>query len=73
VCYGTSTPPILQCGQGHVVCSTCLPRITSCPVCRGSVTCRNLALEALCEGHQFPCPHSTHGCTRQLELRDLRY
>ena len=34
VCLETATTPIFMCLQQHLVCSSCKPRVTSCPECR---------------------------------------
>ena len=35
VCYETAVAPIfIMCQQMHLVCSSCQPRVTSCPECR---------------------------------------
>lgn len=35
VCFDYVLPPILQCQSGHLVCSSCRPKLTCCPTCRG--------------------------------------
>ena len=35
VCFDYALPPILQCQSGHIVCSQCRQKLTSCPTCRG--------------------------------------
>ena len=35
VCFDYVLPPILQCQSGHLVCSTCRPKLNGCPTCRG--------------------------------------
>jgi len=34
VCLEIATTPIFQCPDSHLICSTCLPKITVCPECR---------------------------------------
>jgi len=35
VCYSVPSPPIYRCPNSHIICSTCLPRVSSkCPTCR---------------------------------------
>ena len=34
VCLETATSPIYSCPEAHVLCSTCLPRLERCGVCR---------------------------------------
>ena len=35
VCYNVPSPPIYRCPNSHIICSSCLPRLSSkCPTCR---------------------------------------
>jgi len=34
VCLTTCSPPIYTCSNQHLLCSTCRPQLTTCPVCR---------------------------------------
>ena len=34
VCLETAETPIFMCQQQHLICSSCQPRVTSCPECR---------------------------------------
>ena len=34
VCLETAEAPIFMCSQQHLICSSCQPRLTSCPECR---------------------------------------
>ena len=31
VCMEISRPPIYQCEEGHIICSSCKPLLTDCP------------------------------------------
>nr|ACO12155.1 E3 ubiquitin-protein ligase sina [Lepeophtheirus salmonis] len=33
VCMDISRPPIYQCEEGHIICSTCKPLLINCPHC----------------------------------------
>lgn len=37
VCMDYMVPPYLQCQSGHLLCSTCRPKVSCCPSCRGPV------------------------------------
>ena len=52
VCCEEMAPPrtILQCSQGHPVCSSCRPRLASCPSCRGAFMGRAIGMEQLVKG-----------------------
>lgn len=34
ICLETAAPPVSQCVHGHILCVTCRPKMTRCPVCR---------------------------------------
>lgn len=66
VCYEYVLPPILQCSNGHLVCSDCRPKLEQCPTCRDSLgTIRNLGMEQLASNLLFPCKYE--GC--QITMR----
>ncbi|XP_020759235.2 E3 ubiquitin-protein ligase SIAH1-like [Odocoileus virginianus] len=63
VCFDCALPPILQCPNGHLICSECRSRLTRCPTCRELLTpIRNLAMEKLAVSVLFPCKYATFGC-----------
>ena len=51
ICFELSRPPIYQCPEGHIICNTCRPRVSKCPVCRfvfqGMPDIRNRFIEKL--------------------------
>lgn len=51
VCLEIMVPPIIQCLNGHNICSSCKPRLNLCPTCRVdlAITSRNVALENIAE------------------------
>ncbi|XP_032736093.1 E3 ubiquitin-protein ligase SIAH1A-like [Lontra canadensis] len=63
VCFDYVLPPILQCHGGHLVCSTCRPKLSCCPTCRGPLaSIRNLAMEKVANSVLFPCKYAATGC-----------
>ncbi|CAG9783475.1 unnamed protein product [Diatraea saccharalis] len=67
VCFDFILPPILQCASGHLVCSSCRPKLSCCPSCRRRLGyIRNLAMEKVARYIMFPCKHSNTGCTATL-------
>ncbi|UYV78326.1 SIAH2, partial [Cordylochernes scorpioides] len=72
VCFDYVLPPILQCRNGHLVCSTCRPKVQNCPTCRspmGAVDAgniRNLAMEKVASTVLFPCKYSISGCPAEF-------
>jgi E3 ubiquitin-protein ligase SIAH1 len=55
---------LLQCQNGHTICSTCKTRVHNrCPTCRqelGDIRC--LALEKVAESLELPCKYYSLGC-----------
>lgn len=71
VCFDYALPPIMQCQSGHIVCSSCRPKLSSCPTCRGQLgNIRNLAMEKVATTVMFPCKYSTTGCPASLLYTD---
>ncbi|MBA0601896.1 hypothetical protein Gorai_002099 [Gossypium raimondii] len=64
VCCNSMYPPILQCLNGHTLCSGCKPKVDNrCPTCRhelGNIRC--LALEKLAASLELPCKYQSFGC-----------
>ncbi|GJN35718.1 hypothetical protein PR202_gb24521 [Eleusine coracana subsp. coracana] len=60
----TSTCLLVQCQNGHTLCSTCKARVHNrCPTCRqelGDIRC--LALEKVAESLELPCKYCSLGC-----------
>ena len=62
VCFETiDSIPIYQCGNGHVVCKNCHPKLETCPICRQlhDRPIRNLKLEEMVERLQFSLSEGT--------------
>ncbi|UJR36360.1 hypothetical protein I4U23_029086 [Adineta vaga] len=67
VCFDYALPPILQCQSGHIVCSQCRQKLSSCPTCRGPLgNIRNLGMEKVADTILFPCKYQTNGCLISL-------
>lgn len=67
VCFDYALPPILQCQLGHIVCSQCRQKLSSCPTCRGPLgNIRNLGMEKVADTILFPCKYQTNGCHLNL-------
>ena len=74
VCMHTIMPPINQCKEGHLLCSSCsdsLPTPKKCPTCRVRLgSSRNLALEKMAQDLQMPCKYAERGCKHKLKYGD---
>ncbi|UJR09745.1 hypothetical protein I4U23_013974 [Adineta vaga] len=67
VCFDYALPPILQCQSGHIVCSQCRQKLSSCPTCRGPLgNIRNLGMEKVADTILFPCKYQSNGCMTNL-------
>lgn len=72
VCFDYVLPPIMQCQNGHLVCSSCRTKLSSCPTCRVPIAnnIRNLFMEKLATTMMFPCKYSSSGCPASLTHTD---
>lgn len=72
VCFDYVLPPIIQCQNGHLVCSSCRQKLTSCPTCRVPIATniRNLPMEKLATTMMFPCKYSSSGCLASFLYTD---
>ena len=70
VCHETILPPIIQCFEGHLICSGCVDNLSEskCPECRGPLArnpyaaVRNRALERIAGPLAIPCRYQGRGC-----------
>ncbi|XP_065287922.1 E3 ubiquitin-protein ligase Siah2-like isoform X2 [Dermacentor albipictus] len=67
ICFDLIMPPITQCVNGHLLCSSCSKNISSvCPLCREQIShTRALAIEKVAGKLPYPCSYSSNGCTAQ--------
>ncbi|KAL1429251.1 hypothetical protein MTO96_016466 [Rhipicephalus appendiculatus] len=71
VCRHSMMPPIVQCVNGHLLCSPCRKKIDVCPLCRSAISnVRALAIEKVAEKFPYPCQNAYYGCTAKTILRD---
>lgn len=73
VCLEYIVPPIYQCDNQHILCSSCYKNQIHCPVCRVKLKgARNLCMEKVSEYILYPCKNEGIGCTIQLRLYEKR-
>ncbi|KAH7955241.1 hypothetical protein MRX96_041402 [Rhipicephalus microplus] len=69
VCGDYALPPILQCQNGHHLCTRCQQSVSRCPICNAPKGInRNLALDQMAEISMFPCKYHSLGCSATLAL-----
>ncbi len=73
VCYEVPRPSsrIFACSQGHMMCESCRPQLTTCPICRIAITPENqtrlyFAERLLEERVPVQCKFADFGCTVEL-------
>jgi len=74
VCFELIIPPIIgQCRNGHIFCTMCTKKISTCPTCRCTMTnTRALVLEQLAEHVEVSCPNSCDGCHERVRYCDIK-
>ncbi|KAJ3709291.1 hypothetical protein LUZ61_012996 [Rhynchospora tenuis] len=67
ICFHPLRPPLFQCMNGHVACSSCWSKLhDKCHVCTLPVLSRNTALEKLLESVRLPCIYAHLGCPHSI-------
>ncbi|KAL1192355.1 E3 ubiquitin-protein ligase SINA-like 2 [Cardamine amara subsp. amara] len=68
VCCNALSAPIFQCGNGHIVCSSCCTKMRQkCPYCTlpiGNYRCR--VIENVLEAITIPCRFTKNGCKQKF-------
>ncbi|XP_067012391.1 probable E3 ubiquitin-protein ligase sinah [Anabrus simplex] len=73
VCYKPMAPPILQCTNGHSICSECKAKVKKCPICNASsLGIRNLLAESLASKLPYPCNNADVGCNVMVMGSELK-
>jgi E3 ubiquitin-protein ligase SIAH1 len=70
------SPPISACRNGHIICSSCHPKLSLCPQCRSDdLGCRNIVAEKLLAAALkvlvLPCTNKAAGCNWTDKSKDL--
>ncbi|KAK8916439.1 putative E3 ubiquitin-protein ligase SINA-like 6 [Platanthera zijinensis] len=71
VCFNLLRPPIFQCKNGHIACSSCRPKLhNKCHVCTQFIGRRCLALEKVIESIKCQCQYFKYGCRVTLSFTE---
>lgn len=74
MCLSWITKPLMQCQSGHLICSTCEPKMNDkCPQCRISLVdnlSRNIFLEQVAHDVSLECPHDS--CKAMVKHSDMQ-
>ncbi|KAG0484203.1 hypothetical protein HPP92_008282 [Vanilla planifolia] len=70
ICLDPLCPPIFQCENGHIACSSCCPKLfNKCHVCSSFIgRQRCLALEKVIESIKSQCQYANYGCRATLSF-----
>ena len=74
VCFDYALPPIMQCQSGHIVCSSCRPKLSLCPTCRGPLgeyILIHTFFWNLCDDYLFECIQTNLGNIRNLAMEKV--
>lgn len=73
VCLEYMIPPIMQCNGGHSFCQGCRNQITTCPICKGTISdTRNFLLEDITSMIVYPCKYKRYGCTHSAKADQIQ-
>ncbi|XP_044505784.1 E3 ubiquitin-protein ligase SINA-like 10 isoform X2 [Mangifera indica] len=63
ICFEPLTPPVFQCENGHISCSSCSTKLTNrCASCFCNIAYRNRAVEKILESVIISCQNAIYGC-----------
>ncbi|XP_010243800.1 PREDICTED: E3 ubiquitin-protein ligase SINA-like 10 [Nelumbo nucifera] len=68
ICLEPLTPPVFQCNNGHIACSSCSSKLEDkCPsCCRPIQQNRCLAIEKVVESIKVSCQNAPYGCKEMI-------
>ncbi|KAJ4961032.1 hypothetical protein NE237_020942 [Protea cynaroides] len=68
ICLEPLIPPVFQCDNGHIACSTCCTKIANkCPSCSWPIGySRCLAIEKVIESIKISCQNAQYGCKKRV-------
>jgi len=71
VCMEIVIPPVFNCGNGHIICGLCHPRVPKCGLCASNfTTARNYTVESILALIDTTCRNSL--CSKALRADKLR-
>ncbi|CAJ2652960.1 unnamed protein product [Trifolium pratense] len=68
MCFQPLSIPVFQCDNGHIVCSTCCPKLRNkCPKCSLPISSKRCkAVENPLLSIAMSCPNTKYGCTEKI-------
>ncbi|XP_045831239.1 E3 ubiquitin-protein ligase SINA-like 7 [Trifolium pratense] len=68
MCFQPLSIPVFQCDNGHIVCSTCCPKLRNkCPKCSLPICSKHCkAVENLLLSIEMSCPNTKYGCGEKI-------
>ncbi|CAL8097895.1 unnamed protein product [Orchesella dallaii] len=73
-CLAIPEQEIYQCSNRHVVCSSCIEKLSTCQQCGvaySSSRIRNRVLEIELDGLEFDCKYKERGCDEKLKRAEI--
>ncbi|MQL92650.1 hypothetical protein Taro_025278 [Colocasia esculenta] len=71
ICFEELSPPIFQCYNGHIACSSCCSNVKDCPFCKSMIVLRCLAVEKVMESVKVSCPYASSGCEQVINYVNI--
>ncbi|ODM90283.1 putative E3 ubiquitin-protein ligase SINA-like 6 [Orchesella cincta] len=76
ICLEVPEGDIFQCTAGHMICSSCIPKVDGdrCPQCRipfGNPKIRSRILEEILDAQEFQCRFSDQGCNHLCKRSEV--
>ncbi|WJX58586.1 RING-type E3 ubiquitin transferase [Trifolium repens] len=68
ICFQPLSIPVFQCDNGHIVCSTCCPKLKNkCQKCSFRISSKRCkVIDNLLSSIEMPCRNAKHGCREKI-------
>lgn len=72
VCFETVNSTVHVCSNGHHVCNSCRPKLTTCPQCRSTfMNAKIQLLDYFMKFAYIQCSNTKYGCTSIVKIKDI--